>query len=98
MVGASSALLQIPQPTLLITHIARAEVTGAESLSAAMETQIYKVIRIDDSETLSVAIEYLYPSGGAETDRISRDALTGVPVEKQPMGYIGPRNYWKSSL
>jgi hypothetical protein len=54
------------------------------------EQQIYEVVEIDESATPPIEIKYLYPAGGTATDRISHDALTGLPVEDQPMGYTGP--------
>lgn len=54
------------------------------------EKQIFEVVNINESSSPPINIEYLYPSEGAETDRVNHDALTGLPVEDQPMGYTGP--------
>lgn len=56
------------------------------------EKQIYEVVEISESTPRPVKIEYLYPSGGASTDEITRETLTGLPPEEQPMGYLGPPN------
>lgn len=63
---------------------------GDKFYTVLPEKQIYEVVEIDESTTPSTKIEYLYPSEGAATDRITHDALTGLPVEDQPMGYTGP--------
>lgn len=63
---------------------------GDRFYTAVPEQMVYEVVAIDESVAQPIKIEYLYPSGGVTTERISHDALTGLPVEDQPMGYLGP--------